>query len=160
MLFEKQLDSCHPKCRIPEDDLGSCFRSCRRSPALRGLTNAQMVAVIERCVNTEDLLCVINGLGRDRYQRFYKYNFLPVQTYGSIEFRQAMGTSNGSWIVGWVAVVIKFVAMAVETGDETYVEWAKMGDVPSGVCHFFGVPSPVGYGKAGREKCADGGEAF
>lgn len=152
VLFEQQMDLCHPKCRIPEDDIGSCFRSCRGSPAFRGLKHVEMMEVIDRCGKTEDLLCVINGLGRDSYQRFYRYNFLPVQTYGTIEFRQAMGTNNVQWIIGWIRVVIKFVTTAVETPDERYAEWARLGDSPSGLCHLFGVPSPTGYGKASREK--------
>lgn len=153
VLFEAQMDRYHPICRVPEEDLGSCFRSCRNSLALRGLTNSEMLDVIDRCGKTEDLLCTINGLGKERsYQRFYRYNFLPVQTYGTIEFRQAMGTKDPQWIVNWITIVIRFVTRAVKTSDDIYAVLAKSNDIPPEIYRSFGAPSPVGYGKSGREK--------
>lgn len=152
ILFETQMDRYHPGCRVPEDDLGSCFRSCRGSLALKGLTNAEMVDVIDRCGKIEDLLCTVNGLGKERsYQRFYKYNFLPVQTYGTIEFRQALGTNDPEWILRWISIVIRFVTRAVRTPDEIYAFFAR-SDIPPEIYRSFGAPSPMGYGKSGREK--------
>lgn len=152
VLFETQMDRYHPKCRVPQEDLGSCFRSCRSSLALKGLTDAEMVDVIDRCGTTEDLLCTINGLGRDRsYQRFYRYNFLPVQTYGTIEFRQAMGTTDPEWILRWISIVIRFITKAVKTPDEIYAVLAMSG-IPPEIYRLFGAPSPAGYGRSGRER--------
>lgn len=105
-----------------------------------------MVEVVERCGSVEELLCTVNGLGRERYQRFYKYNFVPVLTYGTVEFRQAAGTANARWGVEWVGAVVRFVVKAVETGDGVYEEWA-VGGVPGEVWRLFGAPSPGGYGR-------------
>lgn len=163
ILFETQMDRYHPKCRVPEEDLGSCFRSCRGSLPLRGLTNSEMVDVIDRCGKTEDLLCTINGLGKDRsYQRFYRYNFLPVQTYGTIEFRQAMGTKDPLWILNWITIIIRFVTRAVKTPDKTYAFLAKFDEIPPEIYRSFGAPSPVGYSreKAPRRKVQREREKF
>lgn len=101
-----------------------------------------MVERIEAQTCVRGLLATVNGhVDRPgRAARCYRYNLTAVGRYGTVEFRQGMGTCDAGVVLGWVGNVVRFVTAAVETGDEEFCEWAGLegGVVDEEVLRRFG----------------------
>lgn len=161
VLFEKQMDQYHPESRCLSPVPGRLFTQgllssiqifpCRSSKPLRGLSNIEMVKVIDKAENMLDLFRTINS-AKDDWSlekdsppyRGYRYNLSSFLKYKTVEFRQAIGTVDGDATVDWIGRTIKFVTSAIATPDCTFECWANCGIPYDGIYYQFGVPPP-GY---------------
>lgn len=167
IIFEKQMDTYHPRCRrgcvglVPYQELNIWILSCRDSSApLVGLSDIEMMKKIDAAVSNEkeevaiyQLLRTINSspggeILKQTNKHFshpfrgYRYNLTCVRDIGTIEFRQAIGTDDGDQAVDWINRAIQFVVSAVATPDEAFHEWAERGIGDPNIYRRFGVPPP------------------
>jgi len=95
--FEPVMDALVPAARRSSE-------WARSNAARLGRTDADRVAVIEAAANTSVLRALHNN---NRYQ---KLNLEALGRHGTVEFRQAAGTTNADKVVGWVAMCVGLVS--------------------------------------------------
>lgn len=148
IIFEKHMDKYHPKCRSPSTN--SHINACRDSTPLINLSDTEALKAVDEARSLERIICTMNGWacfsGVYRPSRWFRYNFLSLKAYGTIEFRQAMGTISAEKVLNWIKTVIKFVTAAIKTPDHLFTYWALEG-IPPVVYYVYGVPNPPGYKK-------------
>lgn len=97
--FESVMDSLVPPSRRSN--------YYAQSNAVRlGRTDEVIVSSLERANDARDLRDLH---GRDRYR---KLNLEALGRHGTVEFRQAAGTTNADKVVGWVAMCVGLVSSA------------------------------------------------
>lgn len=158
VLFEKYMDELHPKCRNLKNSFTNSNRGCA---PLQGLSDTEALAKIDEARDFNSFICIVNGwvrTGTDQYHpsRCFRYNFMCLNLYGTIEFRQAIGTVCAEDILRWVKTVTKFLMAAVRTPDYLFTEWAREG-IPPVVLYVYGIPKVL-QGRRGkalgeRKKC-------
>lgn len=136
VIFESTLDHLHPPHRRPQHNW--CISSNRRSENLGSRTKLDAVRMLEEAETLQDLLNLIGS------HKFHKYNFNSVNTYGTVEFRQADAAINMDDAVKWINLIVKFVQAAVNTKNEDFEAWAGCEDpficCPRDSFELFGVP--------------------
>lgn len=146
VMFERLIDRMHPESRL--DHTSWMIGSNRSSNNLAALSIAEIFDTFDSCKTSRDLG---NSVGRDR---FVKYNFSANDKYGTVEFRQALGTGDPKELIDWVNFVAGFVKAALETTKEEWIEYGKivgMGtaeealNLPSSVLDRFGIPNHICY---------------
>lgn len=154
-IFERHMSHFHPKSRRCTELGPFMMRLCHNSRPLVGLSDEEALSLIDKGTNLEEIIYNVNGIiaalvmdGEKPCEnipsRYFKYNFTSLNTYGTIEFREAIGTDDEFYILDWIRTVIKFVTAAIKTSDHLFVEWARNG-IPPIVYSVFGVPKPPGY---------------
>ncbi|KAH0614284.1 uncharacterized protein H6S33_006170 [Morchella sextelata] len=154
-IFERHMSHFHPKSRRCTDLGPFRMQLCRNSLPLVGLSDEEALSLIDKGSNLDEIVYNVNGVvaalaidgekPRENIpSRYFKYNFTPLSTYGTIEFREAIGTDDEFHILDWIRTVIKFVTAAIKTSDHLFVEWARNG-IPPVVYSVYGVPKPPGY---------------
>lgn len=149
ILFEKQMDTYHPRSRNPVSPTEwpyaySYIIPCRDSIPIKGLSKTAMIKKIDEAQYIPELIRIINYdylVYAGELQRRYRYNFREVLRTNTIEFRQAIGTVDAGKTLDWVWRIIKFVTSAVATSDCEFYSWADQGIHDFGIYHRFGVPS-------------------
>lgn len=141
ILFEEQIDLIHPNGRVPAPGTESHFKSCRYNVHFREMTAWQALGVLDGVETIGDLAFAINPGKRGEHDRNYKYSLASLWNYGTIEFRQAKGTTEPAWILGWIDTVIKFVTVAVQTSDRQFSLLARRG-ITAAACREFGILNP------------------
>lgn len=149
VLFESAMDTYHPASRSPSNpESNPHILACRDSLPLKGLSDADRIRKLDTARDTDELFQILQSAAAlgvyspTPYHRGYRYNLASVNRYGTVEFRQAVGTADGHGIVDWVGRTIRFVRSAVATRDEVLDAWGEHGVVDSSVYERFGVPSP------------------
>lgn len=102
--FEPQMDKLVPKARRSSQWAASNLRNIARSTSL----DRTFVALsrIDAATGTDDLRRQSGG------SRYMKLNLEPMLRQGTVEFRQAAGTTNADKVVGWVALAVGMVTSA------------------------------------------------
>lgn len=119
VMFERLIDRMHPESRL--DQVSWIIRSNRSSSDhIAASSMSDIFGYFDSCKTTEQL---VNLMGRDR---FVKYNFTANDRYGTVEFRQALGTGNSKEVIDWVDFVAGFVKAALEVTKEEWVEFGKI----------------------------------
>lgn len=151
VLFETAMDKYHPVCRNPSTpEMNSHILACRDSLPLKGLSDIEMMRKLDSVQETYDLFSMMQSVvsltlySPTSYHRGYRYNLTSVYRYNTVEFRQAVGTTDGHKIVEWIDMTIKFVTSAIATPDEVFNEWGAAGILDPAVYRQFGVPPPGG----------------
>lgn len=150
VLFEKQMDTYHPKSRNPNSPtewpyVYSHILPCCGSGPLAGHNTADMMRTIDGAQSIQGLLSIINHdnlVYSGRSHRRYRYNLTNVLYTKTIEFRQALGTVEPHRVLEWIKRVIKFVTSAIATPGYEFAGWAKSRIWDSGIYYRFGVPPP------------------
>lgn len=149
VLFETAMNKYHPVCRNPSTpEMNSHILACRDSLPLKGLSDIEMMRKLDSVQETYDLLSTIQSMvslalySPTSYHRGYRYNLSSVCRYGTVEFRQAVGTTDGHRTVEWINRTIKFVTSAIATPDEVFNEWGVTGVLDPAIYCRFGVPPP------------------
>jgi hypothetical protein len=145
VLFEDQMDTHHPR-RNDDTQCGCYFKSCSRNPAIDSMTLMEKIAVIEEtpedCI--ESLLLLINPDPElePTWDRNYRYNFVSILKYGTIEFRQAAATLDYHWALDWIRRAMLMVTESVKSRDDYFTYWAENGIGDGEVYRAYGVPVP------------------
>lgn len=154
IIFERQLDTLHPtrgtfRNRGREDTFYKCVSE---NKALRGLDTKQkieLISAVEDEGSAEEnyppeagLLRLINPDGDGGWEKNYAYHFGSIEAYGTIEFRQAIGTLDARWTLDWTRRIISLVEKAIHTTDGEFLRWAENGINDEEVYQSFGVPAP------------------
>lgn len=156
ILFEDAMNTLHPPYRNSRYTLiGSHILPCRKGGHLNGLSDYDMMMVIEKTTSIGELIHTINPIPHFMlnanhtpfsHWKGYRYSFTSIPTLGTIEFRQAAGTLNEEMAVNWIKRTAKFVINAVSTSDGVLENCAKEGigrSTDALLLEAFGVPSPV-----------------
>lgn len=149
VLFETAMNKYHPVCRNPSTpEMNSHILACRDSLPLKGLSDIEMMRKLDSVQETYDLFSTMQSMvslalySPTSYHRGYRYNLSSVYRYGTVEFRQAVGTTDGHRTVEWINRTIKFVTSAIATPDEVFNEWGVTGVLDPAIYRRFGVPPP------------------
>ena len=102
--FEPQMDKLVPAARRATDWAASNLRNIARTNS----DEATLVA-LSRIDATSGVNDLRNAQGGSRYM---KLNLEPMLRQGTVEFRQAAGTTNADKVVGWVALAVGMVTSA------------------------------------------------
>lgn len=152
IIFEGQMDICHPVWRSSDDPLedtasGCYIKSCRNNMIFKYMTNLECIAEIDDTLDVQDLLAKVNchPIRYDASDKYFKYNLTNTQDYGTIEFRQAAGTTNADKILKWIRRAIMFVDRAVSTSNKEFEDWARYGVNDPKIYEQFGVPVPRAF---------------
>lgn len=142
VIFEDHMDTLHPNCRNPPDNANpNPLRRCCASFKLKLLSDAKRLDAIDKQHNAAGLVMLMNScVGMKDLPKYYKYNLRSLEKFGTIEFRQAVGTVRSEVIVGWIETVIRFVSAAVGTEDEVYKRWAEGDAIGDEDYERFGAP--------------------
>jgi hypothetical protein len=91
--------------------------------------------------DAETLHAFLNLIGS---HKFHKYNFNSVNTYGTVEFRQADAAIDMDKAVKWINLIVQFVQTAIKTENGDFEAWAACEDpsisCPRHIFKKFGVP--------------------
>lgn len=167
VIFEEDIERAwHPQHRRGVSEGLYAHSNRGTSVSLKPLeTTLEMLRLIGRQKTVSAVRGVICDV--DVGHRDFKYNFQSLVELGSVEFRQAQGTLDKEWVVGWVAMLIKFVRAAEVVSDmlfEKFAEAAENGEDRLNEFLEWGVnkgEEDDGYdeGEVGEDRDLDGGGA-
>jgi len=115
-LFEDVIDLMHAVHRVEANWM---IASNRWNPAVRGLTIDAAFAAIDATITTEEFLNVVGN------KKWFKYNFIPNDMYGTIEFRQSEAHGDPNQAVEWIRFISRFVSAALGTAKWEWTIWAE-----------------------------------
>lgn len=130
VIFEEDIENAwHPEHRCGGGIGKKIYANSNRkaSVSLKTLkTTMEMVRLIEQ----QDSISGVRGVicDEDVGNRDFKYNFQSLVELGSVEFRQAQGTLNEEWVVGWVEMLIVFVKAAEVVSETLFEKFAMAAD--------------------------------
>lgn len=128
VIFEEDIERAwHPQHRRGVG--GELYADSNRgtSVSLKPLqTTLEMLRLIGRQKTVSAVRAVICDV--DVGHRDFKYNFQSLVELGSVEFRQAQGTLDREWVVGWVAMLIKFVRAAEVVSEMLFEQFAEAAE--------------------------------
>lgn len=128
VIFEEDIERAwHPthRCGVGRELYADSNR--KTSVSLKPLkTTLEMVRLIGQQNTISGVRSVICDV--DVGHRDFKYNFQSLVELGSVEFRQAQGTLDGEWVVGWVTMLIKFVRAAEVVDEILFKKFAEAAD--------------------------------
>lgn len=130
VVFETDIENAfHPKhrCGGAVDKKIHADSNRTTSLSLKVFTTAlEMVRLIEQQDAVSDVRSTI--CDEDAGHRDFKYNFQSLVEAGGVEFRQAQGTLDGTWVVRWVEMLVNFVKAAEVVTEALFEEFAKAAD--------------------------------
>ncbi|EJT99138.1 hypothetical protein DACRYDRAFT_17769 [Dacryopinax primogenitus] len=136
-LMEAQLDMFHSEeRRNPPDAMGRAhmdqwIHSLRYSPVLAQLSNEQVAERIAVCKDWEPLLLTVQAdwEGVRPWRRGYRVNFLSLEKYGTVEFRQHACSIDGDEMVDWGFLLLRICRWVRITSEGTIRDMCVRGRV-------------------------------
>lgn len=104
VYFEPAVERIVPETRRNNEYARSNWID-NRHLAYKKLSRADSMRAIEACKSDADVIELMNP-GQDRY---FGFNFLPLKTYRTIEFRRGSGSTNVGEVFRWVEFAVRFL---------------------------------------------------
>lgn len=79
--------------------------------------------------NLTKTLDKVYNLQRQSWEKYTAFNLLPMQTFGTVEFRHLHGTNNLKTIVDWLQLVSSLVELARKTTVNEIHGWMMQEDI-------------------------------